>query len=487
MSSWKSTTTTSNQSTTTKSISNYTMLCWSVRVLLLGLLLLTVTALDSEEQKKEKDHDFSATAGRGPPQNLMAEAVSSTAVYVSWDPPDDPPTKYTVLTEGDPRDTTNTFYQINDLSACTSYLITVTSVYDNEQFQAFTSATTDLTVPLPPQNCELSKITKTTMDVQWTDTVRECRITDHLISWSWDVLWSDEQGSNETFSNSNTIKLTNFKPYTNVTVNVAAGSSAGYGAPTTCWNVTLQDVPGAPVITSIEYSEHLLYITWSPPEEANGVILRYLVDIVSNGHHYTREYVTETEDVISDLPECTSYDITVTAETEPGSGPSDAKSTFLSGSVAPSFVTCDLGDGDHARVCWKPCSQQCFTGDLNYNISWSSDVLWSDTEDSGEDSWPWENKDISCYTLDSSVPYTNYGFCVGVVGQDIDTECCSVETPQTDTATSWNLGSEDIYKTFFTAAATNPSLWEGPTSTGESRLPVTMPSSAARPYPLTLI
>ncbi|KAK8723268.1 hypothetical protein OTU49_017497, partial [Cherax quadricarinatus] len=152
-----------------------------------------------------------------------------------------------------PRDTTNTFYQINDLSACTSYLITVTSVYDNEQFQAFTSATTDLTVPLPPQNCELSKITKTTMDVQWTDTVRECRITDHLISWSWDVLWSDEQGSNETFSNSNTIKLTNFKPYTNVTVNVAAGSSAGYGAPTTCWNVTLQDVPGAPVITSIEY------------------------------------------------------------------------------------------------------------------------------------------------------------------------------------------------------------------------------------------
>nr|XP_053641820.1 uncharacterized protein LOC128695344 [Cherax quadricarinatus] len=54
-----------------------------------------------------------------------------------------------------------------------------------------------------------------------------------------------------------------------------------------------------------------------------------------------------------------------------------------------------------------------------------------------------------------------------------------------DTATSWNLGSEDIYKTFFTAAATNPSLWEGPTSTGESRLPVTMPSSAARPYPLT--
>nr|XP_053655954.1 uncharacterized protein LOC128704839 isoform X2 [Cherax quadricarinatus] len=196
--------------------------------------------------------------------------------------------------------------------------------------------------------------------------------------------------------------------------------------------VSPHPVPGAPVITSIEYSEHLLYITWSPPEEANGVILRYLVDIVSNGHHYTREYVTETEDVISDLPECTSYDITVTAETEPGSGPSDAKSTFLSGSVAPSFVTCDLGDGDHARVCWKPCSQQCFTGDLNYNISWSSDVLWSDTEDSGEDSWPWENKDISCYTLDSSVPYTNYGFCVGVVGQDIDTECCSVETPQTD-------------------------------------------------------
>ncbi|XP_069960493.1 uncharacterized protein [Cherax quadricarinatus] len=203
-----------------------------------------------------------------------------------------------------------------------------------------------------------------------------------------------------------------------------------------------QPVPGAPVITSIEYSEQLLYITWSPPEEANGVILRYLVDIVSNGHHYTREYVTETEDVISDLPECTSYDITVTAETEPGSGPSAANSTFLSGSVAQSFVTCDLGDGDHARVCWKPCSQQCFTGDLNYNISWSSDVLWSDTEDSSEDSWPWENKDNSCYTLDSSVPYTNYSFCVGVVGQDTDTECCSVVTPQTDFWTTHGFATQ---------------------------------------------
>ncbi|KAK8723261.1 hypothetical protein OTU49_011942, partial [Cherax quadricarinatus] len=220
--------------------SNYTMLCWSVRVLLLGLLLLTVTALDSEEQKKENDDDFSATPGRGPPQNVAVTA-SATSLTVTWDPPDEPPLYYTVTAGSDTQVIYGTSVVINNLQPCTAYIITLISVYQDESLVTYSSATTLDTVPPPPQSCWFDDITSTAMTLYWQDAYINCAITNHNISWSWDVLWSDEAGSDVTTNMGNHIRLRDFSPYTNVTAEVASYTDAGYGPSTSCWNVTSQE------------------------------------------------------------------------------------------------------------------------------------------------------------------------------------------------------------------------------------------------------
>nr|XP_053655936.1 phosphatidylinositol phosphatase PTPRQ-like [Cherax quadricarinatus] len=407
------------------------MVRWMVQVLLLGVVLLTAATQDSEEHKKEEEEYYADVGdGRGPPQNVTV-TPGLTSLTVSWDPPDDPPLYYTVTVGSDTQVIHGISVVINNLQPCTAYIISVVSVYLDESPVTYSSGTTLDSVPPPPQSCWFDDITNTTMTLYWQDAYINCAITNHNISWSWDVLWSDEAGSGVATNTGNHIRLRDLSSYTNVTAEVASYTASGYGPSTSCWDVTSQEIPGAPVITSVMPSAQTLHVTWSPPDQVKGVIIQYSINIKNEEGSSSISVdgsVTETE--VSNLTKCSTYSVNVVAATEAGWGPpSQDQDTLIGGTVPPSDVQCNL-EGDKVRVCWTPSPQECTdVGNVYYNINWHGDVLWSSNEVEDSDVMPWQEQQ-QCYKLPSSVPYTNYSVCVAVNNEVGDNGCCLQTTPQ---------------------------------------------------------
>ncbi|XP_045608770.2 phosphatidylinositol phosphatase PTPRQ isoform X1 [Procambarus clarkii] len=424
--------------TTAHSIKAHTnMLWWSGRLLVLAALLTAAAALDTEEIQKEEE-GYLVEAARGPPENVAVVGEFTNALNVSWDPPGEEPSYYTVEAGTSNEITHDTFFLIEGLQPCTDYSIIVTSVYEGagQTFPAFTDGETDISVPPAPPRCWFDNIDTTLLTAYWSDPNIQCPVTNHSISWTSHVLWNDEEdtGVAQTSGDHHTVR--NLKPYTNVTVSVSAATEAGYGPSTTCWNVTLQDIPGAPTITNITSYERSLYVSWSPPEEANGVILQYVFSF-ENDHFKSNENVTGSVNTaaFSDIPVCDTYDVTAHATTEVGAGPeSGSWNIHHSGAVPPSSVSCVLEEGGtETSVCWTPFPRECLDDpSTQYDITWKGDVLWSTDTDDGSGFLPWSEEPQLCYTAATSVPYTSYSLCVGVNGDVTDTACCSVQTPEAE-------------------------------------------------------
>lgn len=97
------------------------------------VLISKVTAKSSCPFLLSLPTKWSRVGSHGPPQNLMAEAASSRALLVSWNPPASEPDHYQVGWESVNiviyDDTSCT---IEDLTPCESYIITVQSVYEDD-------------------------------------------------------------------------------------------------------------------------------------------------------------------------------------------------------------------------------------------------------------------------------------------------------------------------------------------------------------------
>ncbi|KAK8723258.1 hypothetical protein OTU49_011942, partial [Cherax quadricarinatus] len=358
-----------------------------------------------------------------------------TSLTVSWDPPDEPPLYYTVTVGSDTQVIYGTSVIINNLQPCTAYIISVVSVYqDEESLPTYSSGKTLDSVPPPPQSCWFDDITSTAMMLYWQDADINCAITNHNISWSWDVLWSDEAGSGVDTNTGYHMRLRDLSPYTNVTAEVASYTDAGYGPSTSCWNVTSQEIPGPVVITNITWSDQSLYVTWSPPEEENGVILEYSINIMNEDD---TELVTvdgtTNEAAITDLQQCVSYDVTVEAATEAGWGPpSDVYNIFTNGPPSPPDK-CWFSDITYNKMVinWVAPDSQCGVVNI-YRINWWWDVLWSDEQGSNETL----SKETSI-TLTNLPSYTN-------VTADV---AAATDTGFGPTTTCWNVTSPDkMYK-----------------------------------------
>ncbi|XP_069158645.1 receptor-type tyrosine-protein phosphatase H isoform X2 [Procambarus clarkii] len=285
------------------------MLWWSGRLLVLAALL-TAAALDTEEIQKEDEHLVLVAAGPGPgpPENVIATPVGSTALNVSWDPPEEPPLYYIVRIDSESieNDTSNTYFLVEGLEPCQDYYIRVLSRYNGNQYTAKATGTTNTPVPPSPQTCWFSDVHTSTLDINWNDTQFKCAIVGHRISWLLDVLGSDEESTNQTTTTDHQIHLTNLPPYTNVTASVEAESKTGYSQPTTCWNVTDHDSPGPPEnVIATPVGSTALNVSWDPPEEPP---LYYIVRIDSDpiGNDTNNTYF-----LVEGLEPCQYYDIRV--------------------------------------------------------------------------------------------------------------------------------------------------------------------------------
>lgn len=97
------------------------------------------------------------------------------------------------------------------------------------------------TVPPPPSTCTFSDVTSTSMRVKWTVPSISCQITNYSLSWTYDVLWSEDQGSDQIIAKGTEISIKDLIPWTKYTYSISAATDAGYGEPLSCSSATLED------------------------------------------------------------------------------------------------------------------------------------------------------------------------------------------------------------------------------------------------------
>nr|XP_045608573.1 phosphatidylinositol phosphatase PTPRQ-like [Procambarus clarkii] len=373
----------------------------------------------------------------GPPELENLE-VKETNITVSWSEPVDKNgiiDGYLVTWTSNSNDTesqavgqsTNS-YEIPDLQLCETYSVTV---------QANTSAGWGdgappeiATIPnyIPESDLQCTNETRQ-VEVSWSLASEECPVSGLLLAWNTSVLWSSTTSSNTTSldGEETTVVLSDLLPYTMV---FACLSINNTNAETLCCStITPQEPPGPPVITKITALEGSATVTWTPPEEANGVIVEYTItwkgqDGIVNTITTDGSLLTT---VVNDLQKCEAYNFTVAAKTEAGVGdPSDESSAFVYANSTSSNAKCQTVQSK-VKLCWDTDLPKC---PASYRLTWNGTVKWSDQPDVGSDTFTLAANSERCYVLNDSVPYTDYTLCVNVENLTSEPSCCSQDTPQ---------------------------------------------------------
>ncbi|XP_042230742.1 uncharacterized protein LOC121872139 isoform X4 [Homarus americanus] len=440
------------------------MLCWSRVLLLLYVLLLAAATEDSEEQQKENEGFASLTYGEeGPPLNVIVEAVSSTALNVSWDPPDEEPQYYEVT---DVRDSFNelaytTYCLIDELQPCKTYFYTVASHYESKQYPSPpTSGITLASVPPPPLNCDFDRITTNSMYLTWSAPDTACHIRNYNISWSWSSLWDDEHDSGETFSTVTKTPLRGLPPYANVTVDIAAATDAGFGPPLTCWNVTQQDTPGPPELLNLHNDKTSLIVNWTEPEEKNGVIDEYRITWTDSKGTPTNTKIPKESccsHTINNLTPCENYTVSVSAHTVDWGEESPTKKTFIPNFVTDSSLNCDGSNSREAHISWSLAVRDCPVDE--YFMNWTTTVQWNGHHNSN--STTMKGGGNLTTVLRGLEPETEFDFCLRVDEAGSNTACCTSTTRPEKPSQPKNLKIENKTQTTVTLSWSLPDQLNG--------------------------
>ncbi|KAK8389671.1 hypothetical protein O3P69_008982 [Scylla paramamosain] len=398
------------------------------------LYTFSVYASTSEGEGPAASISQTTTTAAGPPQNLVAEGINSTAMKVSWSEPNLPPSYY-LLTDYHNNIDVRIFglqFMIVELEPCMTLDITVSSYYEDieKKFPATTRGKTTVGVPPEPQNCSVD-VADNYITVNWEKPKTTCKIETYIVNWTMKKLWgSGEEESNGIETRGLSHTENNPPPYHRYTFEIAASVEGIVGDAISCSGTTLETNAGPPVLVSLVSEEQgEVRVTWEPPAEENGNITHYGI-YLNDADDYVKEVSEEVRTTTVTLEACVSVDISVAARNgavkNDGWGErSEAKHVTPAGDVLPEQMDC-LQHGPDLLACWLPYSTDCPVS--QYNLEWEGHVLWSPgATDSNSTTLGWSRDEI-CYNI-PSIPYTKYTVSLNVginAGKPIT---CSSTTP----------------------------------------------------------
>ncbi|XP_015126574.1 Down syndrome cell adhesion molecule-like protein Dscam2 isoform X1 [Diachasma alloeum] len=329
----------------------------------------------------------------GPPRNLKVEAISSTELKISWDPPDPDlwngeilgyhvgfkehrlsAEQYTYKTvEGRPITASATLglartaipgrqCQLTALRKYTRYSVVVQAynALGPGPMTAESISTTLEDVPSsPPQDIRCTALSSQSLQVSWEsppDTSLNGILRGFKVSWeSMDSL--TETGKFDIkITTALTAVISNLEKYTNYSIQVAAMTKPGDGvqsSPTYC--TTKEDLPEVPAgIKAVASSNESIIVSWLPPLKANGIITSYYV--YRRSQESDEKWYKETLRAhktyyrAENLQKRTQYSFHVAAVTSVGEGP---KTRSVSASPSSHVHAAIHSFGMSATVPWK--------------------------------------------------------------------------------------------------------------------------------------
>ncbi|TSL75304.1 Phosphatidylinositol phosphatase PTPRQ [Bagarius yarrelli] len=328
-------------------------------------------------------------------QDVSYENISSTSIFVSWNPPLNPNGKITHYTvyilnlhshKTQQQVTNTTSIILTGLDKYTQYRVRVAAwtaagespVSDEDNIAVLTLEDEP---DSPPHNLLVLNTTSSTATITWSPPDKPNGI----------IVMYEVTYSNATFSftvNSTTpsITLHHLKPYTLYNLTVRGYTRLGYGDQTSSMLHMLsgEDVPGSPPYglsyDSISSSE--VNVSWSPPLVPNGVVLYYSVEYWNTTH--TLNITTHTPFVLlSNLRKYARYRVSVQAATRVGLGNHSSEILNITTledapSDPPQNVFYTLMSPRSVRLTWSPPTQP--NGFIQYYTIYYTDNITVSTQ-----------------------------------------------------------------------------------------------------------
>uniref|UniRef100_UPI00398ECD83 phosphatidylinositol phosphatase PTPRQ n=1 Tax=Pristiophorus japonicus TaxID=55135 RepID=UPI00398ECD83 len=222
-------------------------------------------------------------------------------------------------------------YVVRELVPYTDYIIRVSAfTIVGEGPPTSISLKTQQYVPSSVQNVTYKNITSTSILILWDLPATPNGIITHY------TIYAVEDGTNEAFQRvvtSNNITLTGLKKFTGYKMRVTASTSVGESSVSEKDDIfvrTLEDEPETPPenVTIKNITETAVYLSWSPPERPNGIIIYYEVTYTNFTDSFTLNS-SETDIYLENLKTFSPYNISVKAYTKYGHGNQTSSTVLL--------------------------------------------------------------------------------------------------------------------------------------------------------------
>lgn len=334
-----------------------------------------------------------------PPKSLVAEAITSQQILLTWAPPDRESwngellgytigfskfgssqkpsynfTKISVTAASGSNGASEHMnkFRLTDLEKYTQYSIKISAYNvkgDGPYSEPIISYTLEDVPSTPPQNVMCEALTAQNIQVSWQLPPKEYV---HGVVQGYKILYEAVVGSNlnswdehnggsnretKITSSLNTV-LHGLQPFTNYSIQVLAFTKAGDGVLSQSVNcITKEAVPDAPErVKTVVNSESSAIISWLPPKHPNGVVTKYhvYIRILDKGQELKilketlPAYNTHFE--VKDLTSRETYEAWVTASTQTGQGPSTPVIKLSPSNSVPAAI---ISFGQTLSVSWK--------------------------------------------------------------------------------------------------------------------------------------
>ncbi|XP_029991434.1 phosphatidylinositol phosphatase PTPRQ [Sphaeramia orbicularis] len=252
-------------------------------------------------------------------------------------------------------------YLVSDLNPFTEYTFKVTASTTVGEGPAINiTEKTREQVPSSVLDVSYQNISSTSILVSWSPPVNpNGRITHYTVYGL--KLHNNQALKWET--NSTSILITDLDKYTDYKLRVAASTAVGESALSEeddMFVLTLEDEPDSPPtnLTVIDSSPSTMTLTWSPPEEANGIIQYYEV-LYENESYSALMNMSSNKVTLINLKPFSYYNVSVRAYTRYGHGNQTSDTLYLlSGEDVPGSppysLTYESISPSEVNVTWQP-------------------------------------------------------------------------------------------------------------------------------------
>ncbi|XP_023335862.1 Down syndrome cell adhesion molecule-like protein Dscam2 [Eurytemora carolleeae] len=276
----------------------------------------------------------------GSPVSVRVEAVSSTQILVSWQPPREDDRNgillgYSVrygelnsehLTKKTVRSVSTTELRLSGLVPFTKYQVMVNafnSIGAGPTSSRSIISTHEAVPGSPPEEVRCEPVSPSLLSISWKPPVQNMNgiVLGYSVTYRRENLVGGKDAIKEVKVGGLYTSITDLETYTSYYIKVAAFTKVGKGVSSEKLICTTgQDVPSAPEdVKAVVVSADSIKLSWRPPAWRNGDILSYSIFTqVDRQTSTTTVAATETEFLIKDLRERQHYEFWVVARTAIG-------------------------------------------------------------------------------------------------------------------------------------------------------------------------